>query len=116
MNGIPGLSTLLSYFQNERHVRTKEEDEALHALLKAIHETQQYIREGVYDEEKEMELSYLWGEAAIAARKISKDLAERAYIKRGYWQDPDQWSYDAVKEAGIALEDIEEELRRLISK
>jgi hypothetical protein len=114
LSAIPGLSTLLSYFQSERHKKTAKEEEALRALLKAIQETNKYIRSGKENPEQEMELSNYWGEAAIAVRKISKDLAERCYIKRGYWKEPDSWSFQEIKEKNIALSDIEEELGKLI--
>ena len=109
---IPVLSTLLSYFQGERHAETEEDKEALSALLRAVQETNKYIR-SERNHAEEMRLSNFWGEAAIAVRKISKGLARRCYIKRGYWKDPDFWSYTEVKKANIALSDIEEEPGKL---
>ena len=114
LNAIPGLSTLLNYFQAERHQKTKAEEKAFLALLKAVQETNKYIRNHGNNEEQEMDLSNYWGEAAIAVRKISKDLAKRCYIKRGYWKDPDSWSYEEIKKANISLSDIENELGKLI--
>ena len=63
-----------------------------------------------------MELSNLWGLAAIKARGLSKDLAKRCYIKSGYWKDPDSWSFSAIQDAGISLSKIENELKELIEK
>ncbi len=113
---IPGLSTVLSYLQNERQYKSQKYDEALHALHKAVHETNKYINGTKHNVEQELELSNLWGQAAIKARNLSKDLAKRCYIKSEYWQDPDSWSFSKIKSDGICLTRIENELRDLISK
>lgn len=117
---IPGLSNLLEYFQNERHARTNVERNILEAIHKAVHETNKYLRNykpnSVRNTDVEMELSNLWALAAIAARDLSKKLAEKYYIKSNYWRDPDKWTFSRIRKSGIALEDIEKELMRLIIK
>jgi hypothetical protein len=113
---IEGLSTLLSYFQSERHNKTARGQDALEKLHKAVHETHKYLSSKTNNPEQEMELSNLWGLAAIAARNISKDLARRCYIKSGYWKDPDSWSFEKIKGSRISLKEIEFELAELINK
>lgn len=113
---LDGLSTLLEYFQRERHKRTDKEQEALEKLHEAVHETTKYVNSGTMDEDREMDLSNLWGVAAIAARNISKDLANRCYIKGGYWRDPDSWSYEKIAASRISLDEIDAALGDLISQ
>lgn len=115
---MQSLLKIVDYFQRERHKKNQGYQEALERLHKAVHETNKYIKEhkdeGSRDGDREMELSNLWGLAAIGARKISKDLSERCYIKRGYWKAPDNWTYDKVKKHRIELDRIEKELGFLI--
>lgn len=115
---IKGLTELLKYFQDERHYKTNKKDEALKAINKAVQKTRKYIRKtesgDPEDVEKEMELSTLWSEAAIHARYFSKQLAQKCYIKGGYWSDPDTWNFDQIRGKGITLEHIENELKKLL--
>ncbi len=111
---VAGLNKILDYFQKERHRRSDKEQEALERLHEAVHQTTRYIKSGENDSDREMELSSLWGQAAIAARNISKELARKCYIKRGYWTDPDEWTYEKIRETGISLDQIGQELETLI--
>lgn len=117
---IKGLIELLKYFQDERHYKTDKRDEALKAINEAVQETRKHIRkvdEGEPENiDKEMELSSLWSKAAIPARYFSKQLAEKCYIKSGYWSEPDTWNYAQIKGEGITLDHIQEELKKLLKK
>ncbi len=55
------------------------------------------------------------GNGTISVRDISRDLAKRCYIKAGYWNDPDSWTFEKVKRKRISLEEINAELSKLIS-
>lgn len=117
---LNGLTELLKYFRDERHYKSDKKEEALLAINKAIQETRKYIRktnEGSPENtDEEMEISNLWGQAAIHARHFSKNLAEKFYIKRGYWKDPDNWNYVEAKGKDITLKHIEEQVGKLLKK
>jgi len=115
---ITALSALLLYFQQERHRKTPVEQDALMKFQKALHETNKYIRKNKEtssrDHEKEEELSNLWVAVAIAIKSISKDLADRCYIKGEYWRAPESWTVDNIEESRIGLDGMEKELNKLI--
>jgi hypothetical protein len=113
---MAGLVTLLRYLQAERHNRSEKYDETLEALRNAVRKTNEHYAIGKDCAGDEMELSNLWGIAAIKARNLSKDLAKACYIKRGYWKEPDRWTFNEIKEHGIQLEAFEVELERLLEK
>ncbi|WP_316348030.1 hypothetical protein [Desulfuromonas acetoxidans] len=120
----------LAYFQNRRDTLRAEEKSALRALYVAANETRLYFRRLNHENRmaahrqtpppernisKEEELSRLWLEASIEMRNFNMELAERCFVKGGYWADPDAWSDRDIVRANISLDNIFREARELLS-
>lgn len=101
-------------WSENKHLKASERVEALALVRKALQETKIYVESrnqgAERNKEKELELSNLWSEASIYARKIDPDLAQRLHQKGNYWLNPDNWSIEEVFESGIKLERIDAEL------
>ncbi len=96
---------------NKEHTN-KQKHEFLKVASKAIRRTLSYIRdENKRDTKTEEELSELWANVALAARPFDSNLAERCYLKGNYWANPNNWSDEEVRNAGIEIERIEIEIR-----
>lgn len=93
-----------SFLRKERSERAEMERRALKVLCVALNETVLYFRrlERSYLAKTEQErprfernieieeaLSRLWMEAAVDLRGANEDLAERCFLKGGYWADRD---------------------------
>ncbi len=96
---------------NKEHINSQQY-EFLKVASKAVRQTLSYIRsEHKRDTTTEEKLSELWANVALAARPFDSDLAERCYLKGNYWADPNSWSDEEVKNAGIEIGRIDTEIR-----
>jgi hypothetical protein len=89
-----------------------QQREFLKVASKAVRRTLSYIGENKKNIKTQKELSDLWAAVALAARPFDSDLAERCYQKGNYWANPDNWSDEEVKKAGIEIGRIDAEIRR----
>jgi hypothetical protein len=95
-----------------------KKEEALNHVRNALQETKIYISElnqgKGSSREKEVELSSLWSEAAIFARKIDPDLAVRLHEKGNYWLNPENYEIENIFERGIHWERIDAEVKEAL--
>lgn len=110
----------------EHRVRNLERhNAALFALYTAATETQSYVRRQQLssrlqkkppsrDLKREEKLSNLWRSASVLIREFDHDLAVRCFDKGGYWIDPEAWSDEDIREAGIELNHVVKEARELL--
>ena len=112
------LQGLLSYFQQDRHYRDDKKDAALLAIQTALIETRKYVEESggdkCFDRDKEFRLSTLWAEAAIKARHVSNEMAQRLNDKSMYWSDQFEWSHEEVSSRQIDLDSIQDQVSALL--
>lgn len=98
--------------------RDEKLDQALFALYTALVETKAYVSElnngKRRNKKKEWALARLWHDASVPIRYIDKDLANRCFIKGGYWTEPELWTEAKIKKNGIALDRVFEETRKLL--
>jgi len=96
---------------NKEHINSQQY-EFLRVASKAVRQTLSYIKdENKRDTKTEEELSELWANVALAARPFDSDLAERCYLKGNYWANPNSWSDEEIKNAGIEIGCIDTEIR-----
>jgi hypothetical protein len=113
------LTSILPTLQDKFFKKEKNLDEALTAIVEAVTKTKKYLeRENIElrDREDELELSRLWGVAAIKLRKVDKVLAKKLRIKSLYWESTTKFSRKEILENGIALKQIKEDYEKLFSK
>jgi len=118
---LGAIAAWLALLQEEERELQKKEQAAVRAVFTAVNETRLYLRtlgEAGHEAphrnlDREDQLSRLWMDAYLALFEISRDLALKCEIKSGYWREPERWSDAQVRAAGIKLESIYEEARRL---
>ena len=95
--------------------------DALSSAVAIAHRTLEYIaqqrRTGQRDLKKEAALSTGWREAGLklaALPEPESELAERYFIKAEYWTYPEAWTDERIDAAGIRLEEISQESRRVL--
>jgi hypothetical protein len=90
--------------------RTERIDQALYALYAALNETKAYVHRlnsGMRRNRKtEFAIAKLWSDASIPLRTIDSDLADRCFLKAGYWQDPDTWTDLKLTRKRIKLDQV----------
>jgi hypothetical protein len=95
-------------------------DQALFALYAAVNETKLYIASLNYgkrrDRKKEYAIAKLWHNASVPVRDIDPDLADRCFLKGGYWMDPDVWKDTKVKRKRIKLDQVMKSIRAILLK
>ncbi len=111
---------------SRRDERIEEREKVgLRALCLALNETRLYVAKleraksetGNFegrDFGQEEKLSNLWTEAAPLLKRIDPDLAQRCLEKADYWTDPEDWSVQDIKNAGIGLERVHLETKKLL--
>jgi hypothetical protein len=112
------LTGILPILQNKAFNKEKNLDEALTAILEAVTRTKKYLeRENIetQDRNEELELSRLWGIAAIKLRRVDPNLAQKLQIKSLYWEATTRFSRKEILENGIALKQIKEDYEGLFS-
>lgn len=91
---------------------------AVEQLQDSVLQTQLYVstldRAQLPDRTVEERLVGLWRVAATAFYGLDGALAERLQLKAEYWTQPDLWSAQQVRDAGIALEHVAQLTRQLL--
>ena len=62
----------------------------------------------------EATLSRLWTTASTKIREIDRSWAMRCFQKGDYWANPDNWTEDDVKKAGIGINEVFEKAQDLL--
>ena len=110
---------VISLFPRNARERTKDQEEALLALSDAYHLTEEYYshleRHG-RSNDKEWAIANKWCRVCVLLKKYDATLANRLDLKSCYWRDGGTWTDEAIKDAGIKLEDLWREVNvRLIN-
>ena len=91
---------------------------ALQSLATAARKTEDYLKErrsgSPENRDTEGELASRWRAVAADFGRFNDDIAERFFIKAGYWDDPQQWTNEDVKKARIGLSQIRAEAEQLL--
>jgi len=107
------LSSWLELFQ-KRHDR---EDETIKTVLVALNQTMAYITDwerGQRNRDREHSLVRLWTEAAVAIRRRDPDFAKALQMKAEYWANPENWTADEVRNAGIGIRTVADRARLML--
>jgi hypothetical protein len=114
------LLAALGLLREEKRARSTKIDAALTALYKALNKTRPYLEIRAHgapqDRTVEFEIAAAWQDASIPLREIDPELAERCFMKGGYWMEPHIWSDAAIREKGIAFAQVFESTRLLLKK
>ena len=114
------LLAALGLLREGQKARSTKTDAALAALYKALNKTKPYLelREqgGARDREREFEIAEVWHDASIPLREIDPALAERCFLKGGYWLEPDAWDDATIKQKGIAFSQVLSSTKELLKK
>ncbi len=91
---------------------------AVSGLQKAVLQTKVYVsaldRGKPISRRTEQRLVALWKDAAIGFYDLDGSLAERLQLKAEYWAQPEAWTSQQVRDAGIALDHVAEYTRQLL--
>lgn len=92
--------------------RKGESKEALRSVVRAVRETEIYVRHlsegGQKSIDTERELSFRWTDLSFALEDLKlESLAKRCRIKGQYWADPSRFDRDFLDKAGTKLSDVE---------
>jgi len=108
------LGPLRTMSKDNREMR----DNALRAVSHALNETCIYYggleRGNERNQEIEDQLSRYWAAAAIPIRHLDRDLAMICERKSEYWLNPDQWTTQDVEHAGIRLQEVRDDYRKML--
>ena len=114
------LLTGLGLLREGQKSRSAKTDAALIALYKALNQTKPYLdlraNGGERNRDREFEIARIWQDASIPLREIDPKLAERCFIKGGYWMEPETWDDTTIKQKGIAFAQVFESTRELLKK
>lgn len=114
------LLAALGLLREEKKTRSAKTDAALTALYKALNKTRPYLElrsQGEpRDRTREFEIAAAWQDASIPLREIDPELAERCFVKGGYWMEPDVWDDASIKQKGIAFAQVFESTGLLLKK
>lgn len=109
------LQSILDTFQSKKHYQNKNVDSTLLSIKKALLETKKYIETSneTRDRNKEYELSELWVEASIKAKRAKMDwiILDK---KSKYWEDSNIWSKKRVLDNGIDIPSMEKQIDILL--
>jgi len=95
-----------------RKGRKAESKKALRSVIRAVRETEIYIRQlkegGKKSIKTEKELSLLWTDLSFMLKDLKLEkLAKRCQIKGKYWADPSRYDSDFLNKAGTKLPEVE---------
>ena len=112
LNLITHVKRWVSNLLRARTKRKAESKEALRSVIRAVRETEIYIRKlnegGKKSIKSEKELSLLWTNLSFLLRDLKLEkLAERCEIKGKYWADPSRYDSDFLNKAGTKLPEVE---------
>lgn len=86
----------------------------------ALAETKAYIADlksgKPKDTQRQFAIARLWNTASVPLREIDKDLAERCFLKGGYWMEPEAWDEARLEAKGITIDSVFEATRQLLIK
>ena len=112
------LLAALGFIREARMRRDYSIDQGLYALYAALNETKAYIEHlnsgKRRSRRREWAIAKLWHDASVPLRHIDPDLAERCFIKGGYWHSPDTWTNVMIRRKGIGLDQVLRKTRRLL--
>ena len=112
--------TAIGLLREGKKRRTERTDQALLALYEALAETRAYIADRAggkrRNRKREFAIAKLWNAASIPLREIDPELAERCFLKGGYWMDPHVWDKKKIQEKGIAIDSVFEATRKLLGR
>ncbi len=112
--------SVLGLIRDHKKQRTELIDLALLALYTALAETRSYLsdlKDGKRrDKKREFAIARLWNTASVPLRQIDKDLAERCFLKGGYWMEPEAWDQKKIEAKGITIDSVFEATRQLLIK
>jgi hypothetical protein len=115
---IGAFATLASVLQTWKiGARGKKERklQALGQLSNAVTVTQRALKTRRNKRRSDPDLVNAWRQASFALESAGENkLARFCNVKSLYWLDPDAWTREEVRAAGIQLQAIEHELRRLM--
>jgi hypothetical protein len=111
-------SNALRAIANQSAERKANWKMAVSLLQQAVLETQAYVasldRGRAAQLSKKHRLVRLWGAAAASFYTLDGDLAARLQLKAEYWTQPESWTSQQVRDAGIALEHVAACTRQLL--
>jgi hypothetical protein len=110
--------TAIGLLREGKRQRSEKTDQALLALYAALNETKAYTQQrkggAPRETQREFALANLWHRASIPLRELDPELAEKCFIKGGYWMEPDAWTDEKVKQSGIAIDQVFEQTRSFL--
>jgi hypothetical protein len=112
LNLVTHLKRWLSNLLRARTKRKAESKEALRSVIRAVRETEIYIRQlkegGKKSIKAEEKLSLRWTDLSflLGDLKLEK-LAKRCEIKGRYWADPSRYDSDFLNKVGTKLPEVE---------
>jgi hypothetical protein len=110
--------TVIGLLREGKKQRSEKTDHALLALYAALNETKAYQQQrkagAARDQQREFALANLWHKASIPLRELDPELAEKCFIKGGYWMEPDAWTDEKVKQSGIAIDQVFDQTRAFL--
>lgn len=125
---IDRLRMWLRYRAERQDEATEELDVAFATLQRAANKTRAYIADVRADRHArsrraERELAEAWENVGIALRRLARtgdDEAEflwkRCFMKAEYWADPELWNEPRLRQAGIGLDKVTNEVIKLIER
>ena len=109
---------VIGLIRENRKQKIERTDNALYALYTALNETNEYVEQLNLGKKRNRKTEYaiakLWHNASIPLRTIDRDLAERCFIKGGYWLEPDTWSDLQIGKKRIKLSQVFKSTRKLL--
>lgn len=102
-------------YDKKKTVKKDEMSKFMNVASEALRETLRYLGREPYtrDRKKEEKLSDLWDKVASAAYPFNPDLAQRCYLKAGYWAAPEHWTGKQLDAARIRISEMEKEIGEL---
>ena len=114
------VTAFIAYLEAKKITRNSKAIEALRIVIEAAEKTETYCvlrAEGANRNRRtEHELAELWSHASVMVRRIDRKLAFRLSDKSRFWRDPDTWSAEQIKRAGISLRSVKKDADRLLDK
>ena len=109
---------VLGLIRDQKRQRTERTDQALLALYAALAETRSYMSElkqgTAQDTARQFAIAQLWYRASVPLRRIDKDLAERCFLKGGYWMEPNVWEQSQLETKRITIDSVFEATQQLL--
>lgn len=99
--------------------RSPQKERTSHAMQAALLATEEYLarfeRGEGRDRLRERTLASIWRRAGQAITPISKEMANRFFMKENYWSFPELWSDEDTNRVGIGLSQVRQQIVAMIS-